>query len=106
MNAKDELLEISKEVGEEILAISIGRRGWEAEVKTPLYFEGKKEVQKALQILDFKFDSGYGGEDGYCLFAWTKNWVIIKGTYDGSEWYSHVPRNPDAKTVPFSIGGG
>ena len=104
MNAKKELLELAD--GEPILAISIGDKGWSwDQPRIPRLFRGRK-IEEALNILDFEFDSGYGGEEGYSLYAWTKSKVIIKGTYDGSEWYGVVPRNPSKDVKPESIGGG
>lgn len=103
MNTKTKILELLK--GEEILAISIGEKGWGSDRKEPMFFN-KKRTQEALSILDFEFDSGYGGEEGCSVYVWTKNWVIIKGCYDGSEWYSLIPRNPNKEVMPTSIGGG
>lgn len=55
-------------------------------------------------ILDTEFDSGYGGECGPAINAWSPSWVIIKATYDGSEWLTTVPRHPSAD-APSSVGG-
>jgi len=107
VNAKKELLELTE--GEEILAISIGSKGydWGLDVgeRQPLYFSGGKVVD-AFKLLDFEFDEGYGGEEGHSLYVWTKTKVIVKGTYDGAEWYEAIPRNPDKNKSPQSIGGG
>jgi len=69
-----------------------------------MFFE-KEEIDKALEILDFEFDSGYGGEEGYSVYVWAKDEIIVKGTYDGAEWYEVIPRNPDKDIMPTSIGG-
>ena len=103
MNAKDALLRLSK--GEDILAICIGEKGWDFEEKPPAYY-GKGRINEALKLLDFEFDGGFGGEEGYSLYAWTKSFVIVKGAYDGSEWYEALPRNPTRNERPESIGGG
>lgn len=104
MNAKKELLKLAD--GENILAISMGELGCLLdEQKHPNYFKGKQKVEEALKILDFDFDSGYGVEEGYSLYAWTKTKVIVEGTYDGAEWYESIPRNPTDEQMPKSIGG-
>ena len=102
MNTKEKILELVKK--EDIEAISIGEKGWN-DIKKPIFF-AKEELDKALQILDFEFDGGFGGENGYAIYVWTKDKIIVKGCYDGSEWYTAIPRNPDNKIVPTSIGGG
>jgi len=102
MNAKKKILELVNK--EDIEAISLGQKGWDDPRKTPLFF-GKDRVDEALKLLDFNFDSGYGGEEGYALYVWTKDWIIVKETYDGAEWYIKIPRNPTDKVMPESIGG-
>ena len=104
MNAKKELLELAG--GEEIEAIFIGSKGYcysDDEFK-PEFF-GAERVDEALKMLDFEFDDGFGGEEGYRLFAWTKSWVIIKSVYDGAEDYHKIPRNPTKEVIPEGYGG-
>ena len=103
MNAKKEILSLTE--NEEILAISIGEKGWGDRPEGETYFSGKN-INTALDILDFEFDDGFGGEEGYNLYVWTKNWIIIKSCYDGSENYCKVPRNPNKEILPESFGGG
>mgnify|MGYP007071649709 FL=1 len=106
MNAKTEILKLTKD--EKILAISIGkdpRRRYEEDEGAAEFFEGA-DVEKALRKLNFEFDSSWGGEEGYSVYVWTDTKVIVKGTYDGSEWYTFVPRNPSKTPIPESIGGG
>ena len=99
MNAKKEILELTKI--EDIEAISIRKRG----MNFVMFFE-KDKIEKALKELDFEFDDGYGLEEGDDIIVWTKDKIIVKGCYDGSEWYVRLPRHPDKKFVPFGIGGG
>lgn len=55
--------------------------------------------------LDFMFDNGYGGSNGYHFTAWTKDRVFFPVQYDGAEWVGSAPRNPcDEKTE--HVGGG
>jgi hypothetical protein len=65
MNAKEKILELVKK--EDIEAISIGQKGWD-DIEKPIFFD-KKELDKALQVLDFEFDSSYGGENGYAVYV-------------------------------------
>jgi len=91
---------------EEILNLTKGDKGWSLEdLKKPQFFD-KDKIKDALKILDFEFNSGYGGENGYAIYVWTKTKIVVKGTYDGAEWYEVIPRNPDKDIVPSSIGGG
>ncbi len=111
MNAKTELLKLAD--GETILAIGLGEKGYRHSDQPPdlnaRNYIGQ-QVEQALDILDFEFDSSFGGEEGYSLYAWTKTKVIVKGTYDGSEWYEAIPRNPpkvrQEYIEPQAIGGG
>ena len=99
MNAKKEILELTKI--EDVEAISIRKR----ESDKIMFFE-KDKIEEALKELDFEFNSGYGLEKGDDIIVWTKDKIIVKGCYDGSEWYVRLPRHPDKKFVPFGIGGG
>ena len=104
MNAKKEILELLD--GDEIEAICLGVIDIDySRNAKPDFYKGER-IKDALKKLDFEFDAGYGGEEGYPLYIWSKNWIIVKGTYDGSEWYVKIPRNPIDKILPESIGGG
>jgi len=105
MNAKKGILKLLR--GEEIEAISLGDLGdsWSDGTQPIQFYEGEK-IKEGLKKLDFEFDSGFGGQEGYCVYVWSKSWIIVKGYYDGSEWYERIPRNPDKNIRPESIGGG
>ena len=104
MNAKKELLELAGD--EAIEAVFIGSKGWsfEDDEQKPEFF-GADRVDEALKRLDFEFDSGFGGEEGHRIFAWTKSWVMFKSVYDGAESYHKIPRNPSQDIVPDGYGG-
>lgn len=51
-------------------------------------------LEDVKELIDYEFDSGYGGENGPSFTAWTTNRVYFPVMYDGSEWISSVPRNP------------
>ena len=44
--------------------------------------------------LAVRFDSGFGGTECRPCTAWSETHVFILGEYDGSEWWTSVPRNP------------
>ena len=100
-NAKDDLIELAS--GEKFEAIVLSRRKY-YEWQDPEYF-GPDMIKVALKELDFEFDSGYGGEEGFRLYAWTPTKVIIKSVYDGSEAYEAIPRHP-SNIMPQAYGGG
>ena len=103
MNAKKEILELLD--GDKIEAICLGDIDYDYIRNTiPDFYKGER-IKNALKNLDFEFNAGYGSEEGYSLYVWSKNWIIVKGTYDGSEWYVKIPRNPTDKILPESIGG-
>jgi hypothetical protein len=101
VNAWEEILELAGD--ERIEAICIGDKGWRADPGPIKYFDNYMD---AKETLCYEFDDGYGGPEGHVLYAWTKNFVIVPGYYDGSEWYVKVPRNPTREIRPERIGGG
>jgi len=44
--------------------------------------------------LNIRFNSGFGGSEGACFTAWSKEYVYFPVVYDGSEWIDRVHRNP------------
>ncbi len=103
-NAKEEILELLEK--ESIEAIRLGQKGWDYNDKPPRQYSTAREIEEALRILDFEFSDGFGSENGYSLWVWSKSWIITKGCYDGSEWYTRIPRNPNVALdmLPESIG--
>jgi hypothetical protein len=47
--------------------------------------------------LDVEFDDGYGGSEGPDVLIWTETRVYFPVVYDGSEWLSSAPRNPQTE---------
>ena len=56
-------------------------------------------------ILDRRFDDGFGGNETPDLCAWSDSFVIFSDNYDGAEGLLWVPRNPKAHQ-PIRPGGG
>ena len=51
---------------------------------------------EARALLDYSYDSGYGGQDCHNVHVWTPTRVISIHEYDGATWPIWVPRNPPA----------
>lgn len=56
-------------------------------------------------ILNYNYDSGYGGVDCHRFVAWTATRIAFLGQYDGCTWVETIPRNPQP-LVPEGVGGG
>lgn len=65
----------------------------------------KKQIS-LNELLEEKFDAGYGSANGKSFVIITKNWVYFPVVYDGAEWVDRVPRNPNEKFIPKHFGGG
>ena len=52
-------------------------------------------------VLDYEYDSGFGGQDCHDFMAWTETRVFFVYEYDGSTRVDSMPRNP----APFSEHG-
>lgn len=110
--------------GEEIIGIVVGTFGgstWNSneadeeqyawgrnDTQVPVPAEMKGRILKWDEIreyLDYNYDGGFGTEECHPITAWTENWVIVVGCYDGSTWVTNVPRNPRDHATQM-IGGG
>jgi len=105
------LLELMKRVlegngdsWENVVAVWVGDHGWE-------WFddnENGRRISKEEAERLFSADpagSGYGGEECWNFHVYTKDHVLFKACYDGSEWVEIIPLNPDKPRKPYSIGG-
>jgi hypothetical protein len=61
-------------------------------------------VEPNEDVLDIKFDAGYGGSEGPPVLIWTEEYVYFPVVYDGAEWLDRAPRNPRAEGQPH-VGG-
>lgn len=93
-------LDIRKETWDDIVSIAIGKHDplcWDdQESESDVIDADTGEVECYLDMeLDRRFDNGFG-ETGCAPFtAWTEKHVYFPVSYDGSEWVSSVPRNPN-----------
>jgi len=109
MREPENLLEYIQQVLEEhddswnnVIAIWIGDHGWDYTNKL-----GRKVSKEEAEDL-FRADppgSGYGGEVCWNFHIYTKKHLLVKATYDGSEWIEILPLNPNTTRKPESIGG-
>lgn len=52
------------------------------------------------EILDYKFDCGYGAATAPSILAWSKSYVIYIDEYDGSQVMKWIPRFPEKFAFP------
>lgn len=57
-------------------------------------------------LLNQRFDDGYGGVEGADFVLITTEWVYFPICYDGAEWIGRVPRIPNETFKPGHFGGG
>ena len=99
MNARQEFLEHVK--GKEVLCAWI-RYELSYDEKDNEYFNlarNHNEItyQNFLNLLDFEYDNGYGGQELFGTIWYKDGTWSGRGEYDGSEWwkYHKVPEIPD-----------
>lgn len=102
-NWYNELQELLKD--DEFHAIRIHIFGFGPEDRN-YYFQSPQTLEDAKTVLDYDFDSGYGGTEGPSFVMWTKKYIYFAVCYDGAEWIDCVPRNPDSAFKPWHFGGG
>lgn len=107
-NFKDDILEVAG--NEKIEAIVIGKMdnyhsGYARTEKADAAAGNVLTWDDAALLLDYEYDSGYGGVDCNAITAWTKTRVLFVAQYDGATWVSYVYRNPTAHdNVPMPGG--
>jgi hypothetical protein len=83
-NAQKELLEHIEGLGEVKFIKILRGKGWKEQ---PDYFEGT--LTEVLPLLNFTYDSGYGGQNLFGYIWYTDGTWSERGEYDGSEWWEH-----------------
>lgn len=87
---------------EPILAIAVGpKRRWTVEEETD-HALGADPVswEQARPVLDYDYDSGYGGQDCHDIWAWTETRVLFVHEYDGATLVAFAPRHPSTFEEP------
>ena len=82
LNAKKELLEVIPE-GTKIKCAIVNKH-----LLKVGYTED--EFEDFLNLLDFKYNNGYGGQNLYGAVWLEDGTWLDRGEYDGSEWWEHI----------------
>tara|TARA_R100000951_G_scaffold116144_1_gene126707 strand:- start:345 stop:638 length:294 start_codon:yes stop_codon:yes gene_type:complete len=92
-NAKKEFEEFFSNRSE-IKCAEIQVRGVKADLKVG---HDEEDYNNFLNLLDVKYDSGYGGQELYGIVWFEDGTWAQRGEYDGSEWWEHyeVPKIPE-----------
>lgn len=51
-----------------------------------------EDLTTFLEVLDFDYDSGYGGQEVFGVVLMTDGTWFTRGEYDGAEWWEHHVR--------------
>lgn len=99
-NFWDDILAAAK--GEPIEAVVIGGGLYDDD---PRSLSDKRlglvfDAETAKTLLNYRYDSGFGGADCHRIYAYTANRVLLVSEYDGSTRVMSVPRNPITGIVP------
>lgn len=97
-NAKEEFIGHNSQVKSKVKAVAIYTDDWEPSIKDCLkvgYTE--EDFNSFLKRLDFKYNSGYGGQELYGMIWYEDGTWSERGEYDGSEWWDYraVPSIPE-----------
>lgn len=89
-NARDEMLELLK--GKEIKCaeVTTGKNLYDEDERRTIVLKvghNEEDYAKFLNDLNFKYDSGYGGQELYGTVWFKDNTWAGRGEYDGSEWW-------------------
>lgn len=111
-NFRDDIIEAA--AGEDIEAAAIGHYGWcyghedrdhnSGRCPPDDVFGKPLPWDEAAPLLDYTYDTGYGGPECHAVTVWTTDRVLFVTQYDGSTAVDAVPRNP-VEAVPTMPGG-
>lgn len=51
-----------------------------------------KQLEDFLNELDFEYDNGFGGQELFGILWLTDGTWVVRGEYDGSEWWEHITK--------------
>lgn len=57
------------------------------------------DAMSVRELLDVKFDDGYGTDCPIQFVVWTRKWIYTTEAYDGSDYIKVIRRNPP--TIKF-----
>jgi len=98
-NAKIEFLSATE--GKEVLCAYIGQyENWNDE-ESPYEYEHilergytEEQYEQFLKSIDFKYDSGFGGQNLFGYIWYKDGTWSSRGEYDGSEWWNYNKMPP------------
>jgi hypothetical protein len=97
MNAEKEFLECVE--GKTVLCAEITKGGYrDASTHTLRIGYDDTDYSNFLQMLNFEYDDGFGGQELFGMIWFTDGTWAERGEYDGSEWWAvrecpNIPRN-------------
>lgn len=81
----------------------VARYDTDRDPDAPLLWQGVAERGQLFErhslpkeILNYKFDDGYGSPDAPPIIAYSRDYIIYIHEYDGAEWPVWLPRFPVA----------
>ena len=54
---------------------------------------GEYKTTTPWEVLNYEYDSSYGGQDCHNFILWTKSYIVTLHEYDGATWPISFPRN-------------
>ena len=99
-NAKEEFLNHTEGKPRVKCAI-IDNKDWDDKSKVRAELKNgysDKDLELFLALINFRYDSGYGGQELYGTIWYEDGTWSNRGEYDGSEWweYQSMPEIPEA----------
>jgi len=89
-NAKDEFIRVTD--GFKVVCAKVGADGYSFDDKREWIFlmpnYTQVDFEAFLKKLDFKYDSGYGGQELFGVICCEDGIWFDRGEYDGSEWWA------------------
>ena len=100
-NIAEYIKDFESSIHETVIAVIVGyEHEWSREFPDGFMLLNENNTNKvisrdeAMRVLDVNYDAGYGGADCPPVYAYTDNWVMVIGEYDGSTSWACIPRNP------------
>lgn len=99
--AKNFKAEIMRVAGQPIEAIVVGPFDQWDDTEPPRWVPPELQNkllswEQAAPFLDKPWCAGFGGADCPPIMAWTKDYIVLVGEYDGATGVDRYPRNPVA----------
>lgn len=95
-NFKEDILEtVGDEIRDAIIIVGDDYCVEKKNRKYPKEFIGlRKMLEDVINYFDYDYDSCYGEQECHHVYIWTHKKVFFIHEYDGSTYFTCVPRNP------------